>query len=76
LSSSWSWTRNARHNFRSTPLSSHSLSRRQQVLGLPYRRGSSLHGAPVQRIQRMPSKQRRLLTRGRPPLGRGFGGGR
>jgi len=42
--------RNARRRVRSTPRSSHCRSRRQQVVGLPYRRGSSLHGAPVQRI--------------------------
>jgi hypothetical protein len=50
--------RKARQSVSSTPVSSHCLSRRQQVLGLPYRRGSSLHGAPVQRTQRMPSKRR------------------
>jgi hypothetical protein len=58
------------------PVSSHCLSRRQQVLGLPYRRGNSLHWAPVQRIQRMPSKQRRSSTRGRPPRRDTFGWGR
>jgi hypothetical protein len=60
----------------STPVSSHCFSRRQQVLGLPYRRGSSLHCAPVQRTQRMPSKQRRSSTRGRPPRGETLGCGR
>jgi hypothetical protein len=73
---SWSWARKARHSLSSTPVSSHCLRRRQQVLGLPYRRGSSLHWAPVQRIQRMPSKQRRSATRGRPPRGDTFGWGR
>jgi hypothetical protein len=60
----------------STPVSSHCLSRRQQVLGLPYRRGHSLHWAPVQRIQRMPSTQRRSSTRGRPPRRDTLGWGR
>jgi hypothetical protein len=73
---SWSWARKARQSVSRTPLSSHSLSRRQQVLGLPYRRGSSLHWAPVHRIQRMPSKQRRSATRGRPPRGEALGWGR
>jgi hypothetical protein len=73
---SLSWARKARPSFRSTPVSSHRLSRRQQVLGLPYRRGSSLHCAPVQRIQRMPSRQRRSSMRGRPPRGDTFGWGR
>jgi hypothetical protein len=67
LSRSWSWAKKARQSWSSTPVSSHCLSRRQQVLELPYRRGSALHWAPVQRIQRMPSKQRRSSTRGRPP---------
>lgn len=76
FSRSLSWAKNARHSLRSTPLSSHSRRRRQQVLGLPYRRGSSLQGAPVHRIQRMPSKHLRASARGRPPLGRGRGGGK
>src|SRR5262245_40535989 len=49
---SLSWLRKARHSARSTPLSSHCRSRRQHVVELPYRDGSSLQGAPVQRIQR------------------------
>jgi hypothetical protein len=73
---SLSWAKKARQSASNTPRSSHCLSRRQHVLGLPYRRGSSLHCAPVQRIQRMPSKQRRSATRGRPPRGDNFGGGR
>ena len=64
---SLSCTRKARHSLSNTPVSSHCLSRRQQVLTLPYRRGSSHHWAPVHRFQRMPSKQRRSSTRGRPP---------
>jgi len=73
---SLSWASNARHNARSTPLASHCRSRRHQVLGLPYRGGSSLHGAPVQRIHRIPSKHRRASATGRPPRGRYFAGGR
>jgi hypothetical protein len=73
---SLSWATKARQSLRSMPLSSHCLSRRQQVLGLPYRRGSSLHWAPVQRIQRIPSKQRRSSTRGRPPWADRVGSGR
>jgi hypothetical protein len=73
---SLSWAKKARQSLRSMPLSSQCLSRRQQVLELPYRRGSSLHWAPVHRIQRIPSKQRRSSTRGRPPRGDRFGSGR
>lgn len=75
-SSSANSARNARHNESSVPFSSHSFSRRQQVEGLAYRPGSSLQGAPVHRIHRIPSKQSRLSTRGRPPLGFGFASGR
>jgi hypothetical protein len=76
FSRSCSWAKKARQSLSRRPVSSHSLSRRQQVLGLPYRRGSSLHWAPVHRIQRMPSKQRRSSTRGRPPRGEVLGWGR
>src|SRR5712692_458009 len=62
--------RKARHSANSTPVSSHWRSRRQQVVALPYLGGSSLHGAPVQRTHRMPSKHRRESARGRPPWGR------
>jgi hypothetical protein len=73
---SLSWAKKTRQSLSRMPVSSQSLSRRQQVLGLPYRRGSSLHCAPVHRIQRMPSKQRRSATRGRPPRGDTWGWGR
>jgi hypothetical protein len=73
---SLSWAKKARHSLSKAPVSSHCLRRRQQVLALPYRRGSSLHWAPVQRIQRMPSKQHRSSTRGRPPRGEALGCGR
>ncbi len=62
--------RNDRHISRRTSDSSHSLSRRQQVVALPYASGSAAHGAPVQRIHRTPSKHRRSSTRGLPPRGR------
>jgi hypothetical protein len=73
---SLSWAKKARHSLSSTPVSSQCLSRRQQVTGLPYRRGSSLHWEPVQRIQRMPSKHWRSSTRGRPPRGEALTWGR
>ena len=75
----WRWlssVRNARHSAKSTPVSSHRRSRRQQVVALPYLGGSSLHGAPVQRTHRMPSKHRRESARGQPPWGRRFSRGR
>jgi hypothetical protein len=72
FSRSFKSARKARHMLSSVPSSSHVRSRRQQVVGLPYRRGSSPQGAPVQRIQRMPSKHFRSSARGRPP--RGLGG--
>lgn len=56
---SFNWAKKARHSASSAPQVSHCRSRRQHVLELPYRRGRSLHGAPVQRIHRIPSKQRR-----------------
>jgi hypothetical protein len=73
---SLSWAKNARQSVSSMPVSSQCLSRRQHVLELPYRRGSSLHWAPVHRIQRIPSRQRRSSTRGRPPREDALGCGR
>jgi hypothetical protein len=70
---SWSWANKARQSLSRMPASSQYLSRRQQVLGLPYCRGNSLHGAPVHRIHRMPSTQRRSSKRGRPPRGGALG---
>lgn len=72
LSRSFKSARKARHRLSSVPSASQLKSRRQQVVGLPYLRGSSLQGAPVQRIQRIPSKHFRSSARGRPP--RGLGG--
>jgi hypothetical protein len=73
---SFSWARKARHRSSRTPLRVHWDSRRQHVVGLPYRRGSSLQGALVQRIQRMPSKHLRSSAHGRPPFGAGLCAGR
>ena len=66
LRASLSWSRKARHKFKRTSLSAHSQRRRWTALFEPYRSGSSLHGAPVQRIHKMPSKHWRLLSGGRP----------
>jgi hypothetical protein len=65
---SLSWSDKARHNFNSTPLSAHWHRRRWTADFEPYRCGNSLQGAPVQRIQRMPSKHWRSLTGGLPPF--------
>lgn len=73
---SLSWARKARHRASSTPVVSHCRRRRQHVVGLPYRLGSSLQGAPVHRIQRMPSKQRRASAGGRPLCGERLAVGR
>ena len=47
FSASFKSARNPRHSASSVPSSSHCRSRRQQVLELPYCRGSALQGAPV-----------------------------
>jgi hypothetical protein len=54
------WSRKARHILGSTSDSAHCFKRRLTVLLEPYRSGNSPHGAPVQRIQRMPSKLGKL----------------
>ena len=56
--------------------SSQSLSLRQQVEGLGYRFGKSAQGAPVRRIQRIPSKTFRLSAQGLPPFLLDFGFGK
>jgi hypothetical protein len=66
----------ARHRLRSPPGASHSWRRRQQVLALPYRRGSARPCAPVHRGPRRPAPHRRASTRGRPPRVAACGGGR
>ena len=58
----------ARHASSQTPSSSHCLSRRQQVAGDGNSSGRNRHAAPVCRIHKMPSKQARLGTAGRPRL--------
>ena len=63
-----SWLRKARQRFNSTSASAHSLRRRWTELFEPYLSGNSLHGAPVHRIQRMPSKHLRSSSGGRPPF--------
>lgn len=68
LSRSESSAKKALQRLRRVSSSSHSRSRLQHVEGDPYRGGTSLHGAPVQRIHKIPSKQRRSLRNGRPPL--------
>jgi hypothetical protein len=65
--SSFSWSRKARHRFKRTPLSAHSLNRRWTADFDPYFSGNSLQGAPVHKIQRMPSKHLRSSSGGRPP---------
>jgi hypothetical protein len=76
FSRSFKSARKARHRLSSVPSSSQVKRRRQQVVGLPYLPGSSLQGAPVHRIQRMPSKHFRSSARGRPPRGLGGWAGR
>src|SRR5205085_11911305 len=61
-----SWLRKARQRLSSTSLSVHSLRRRWTALLEPYRSGNSLQGAPVHRIQSMPSKHLRSSMGGRP----------
>jgi hypothetical protein len=73
---SLSWSRNARHRSSSTPESAHSERRRCTAVFEPYLSGNSLHGAPVQSIQRIPSKHCRSLSGGRPPFGLRFRLGR
>jgi hypothetical protein len=64
---------NRRHAATITPASVQALCRLQQVEGDGYRSGKSCHRAPFFRIQRMPSRQARGSTRGRPPSGDGSG---
>ena len=66
--SSFNWSRKARHKFKRTPLSAHSLNRRWTADFEPYFPGNSLQGAPAHKIQRMPSKHLRSSSGGRPPF--------
>jgi hypothetical protein len=61
-----SCARNDLQSFSNTPSRVHFCSRRWTVLGRPYRSGNSLHGDPVQRIQRIPSIHFRSSTGLRP----------
>ena len=67
----------ARHIFCQTPALCQSRRRRQQVMPLPQpiSRGRYSQGVPVLRINRIPVRQARSLTLGRPPLGFGGSGG-
>lgn len=62
------------HNCCQTPASCQSCSRRQHVMPQPQpiSMGSSSHGVPVLSTKRMPTRQLRSGTRGRPPLGDGL----
>lgn len=51
-----------------TSCSSHCFNRRQQVAGEGYFSGKNLHAAPVCNTHRMPSRQARFDTHGRPRL--------
>jgi hypothetical protein len=67
---------NVRQALSQTPPSSHRFNRRQQVAGEGYSSGRKCHAAPVCSIHRMPSKQLRFGTGGRPrPSRRRFGTG-
>jgi hypothetical protein len=49
-----------------TPWSSHRRSRRQHVVGSPYRFGISFHRDPVRKTHKIPFRVRRSSARGRP----------
>ena len=59
--------RKARQALSQTSCCSHARSRLQQVEGLGYCLGRSAHGAPVRKIQRIPSNTLRLSAQGLPP---------
>jgi hypothetical protein len=65
------------HIFCQIPTVCQSRKRRQHVMPLPQpiSRGRYSHGVPVLRTNRMPVRQARSGTRGRPPLGLGGSGG-
>ena len=67
----------ARHIFCQTPAVCQSRSRRQQVIPLPQpiSWGRYSQGVPLLRTNRIPVRQARSGTRGRPPLGFGGSGG-
>ena len=61
---------NVRQALSQTSCSSHCFKRRQQVAGEGYLSGRNRQAAPVQRTQRMPSRQSRFDAQGRPRLSR------
>jgi hypothetical protein len=63
--------RNARQMASQTPASSHSRSRRQQVVAEGYSAGRSFQRAPLRSTQRIPSNTSRSSIRRRPPRGDG-----
>jgi len=67
----------ASHIFCQTPVICQSRRRRQQVIPLPQpiSLGRYSQGVPVLRTNRMPVRQARSVTLGRPPLGLGGSGG-
>jgi hypothetical protein len=67
--------RKALHISTQTPSSSHFFSRRQQVAGLGYLSGRSLHLAPVRATHKMPSNTKRSSALRRPPFGLRVSGG-
>jgi hypothetical protein len=73
---SWRWAKQARQRLRKMPRAAQCLSRRQQGLARPYRRGHARYWQPVHRIHTIPATQRRASPRGRPPPGAVLGGGR
>src|SRR5215204_3319468 len=62
----------AEANVPSAKTSSHSRSRRQQVVADGYSRGRSFHRAPLRSTHRIPSITSRSSIRRRPPCGDGF----
>ena len=70
-------SRRACQIFCQTPAACQSRSRRQQVMPLPQpiSRGRYSQGVPVLSTNRMPVRQARSDTRGRPPFGLGGSGG-
>lgn len=60
----------------STPSPSHSVSRRQHVLGEGYRSGRSRQRAPLRSTHKIPSRQARSSAGGRPPRGERLCSGR
>ena len=63
-----SWAKKACQSFSKVPSRVHFCNRRYALLEWPYRPGNSLHGAPVQRTHRIPSKHFRSSVGGRPPF--------